>query len=607
MRTLPEEVRVVNRSKSGRRVGVLMAVLLAATLTPPSTRAAVIRVPTDITVFGNAVQTAASGDTVQVVGNGGAEFAASDVRIDKDITIQGGWRADFQLRDALTYVTVIRDTTPDTQFFDKPLIRVMGPYRVVLDGLWIWGGTQGILSEAGADLTVRDCTVRAQRNRDPTGTEDIEANRGGGLRIVGGTTLIEDCQISSITTSFGGAGIAVIDAASFVMRNSRIDNCTASRPTGDASGGGLYARNVANLRLENSRLVQTATIQDGGLAYLQGTSGTFVDCVLARGLASRNGGAVFLAGCTSVTFDRCQFDECRGIVGGALAGQSSTGVVVRDSRFETNRAVSQGSALWFSSTSFLVERSEFESNHIEGAPTTVVPAQGGAGYGLSSTGTITDSSFKNEKATGKGGAWFQIGGNVNFVGCRFEGNDAGIFGGGLSIELGGRIGLTRCLLVDNRAKFGGALSASFTGIVDVDHCTITLGTGRSAGGGVYVDTGSSIRLKDTIACCSQSGEMVYCAGGGVTADHCDVWNDGSVNVRVEWGGACPDPTGSNGNLRVNPDFCPADPDFKISSTSPCVGMASDGSDLGWQPAGCSGPVPTSLEQSSWGRIKARWR
>jgi hypothetical protein len=165
---------------------------------------------------------------------------------------------DFQIRDASTYVSVVRDTTNEF-LFDKPLLRIVGPYHVVIDGLWLWGGKQGVLSEDGADLVVRNCTVRSQRNRVTTG--DNESNRGGGMRIIGGTTLIEDCLITSITTIYSGAGIAVIDAASFVLRDSRIENCNAARPTGDASGGALYARNVADLQLLSSRFTTSATVQ----------------------------------------------------------------------------------------------------------------------------------------------------------------------------------------------------------------------------------------------------------------------------------------------------------------------------------------------------------
>ena len=211
-------------------------------------------------------------------------------------------------------------------------------------------------------------------------------------------------------------------------------------------------------------------------------------------MASSNGGAVYLDGCPSATFDRCRFEECYGnITGGGWIGASSHGIVIRDCRFATNRASSQGAALWLVSSDFTIERTEFEHNYIEGAPSTVIPTRGGAGYSQQSMGVVTDCSFKNERATGKGGAWFQIGGDVTFVGTRFEGNDAGIFGGAVDIELGGHVGLDHCLLVGNRAKFGGAIAASFTGAVTLEYCTMTLGTGRSAGGGIYV-AGRPVRM-----------------------------------------------------------------------------------------------------------------
>jgi hypothetical protein len=585
-----------------------LALVVAASLPASSTRAAVLRVPGDYIFVSNAVAAAAAGDTVQVVGNGGAEFHTSDLRLEKDITIQGGWRADFALRDPSTYVTVLRDTTLQ---FAKPVIRVMGPYRVELDGVWIWGGRQGIVSEAGADLIVRNCTVRGQINR--TAAQDPDLARGGGMRVVGGSVLLENSKITTIATWFSGAGIAVIDASSFVMRNSRIESCASAGGGFDAPGAGLYLRNVPHVEVTDSRLAQCSTLQRGGGAYLLQVTATFANCEFDRGLATYGGG-VFVDACPAAVLDRCRFVQSRAYQGGgAIGAENAVGLDVRDCVFESNHAglvgqpVKQGGALWLRSTQFSIEGSEFDSNHIDQPGSIAVATEGGAAYSQTSSGTIANSSFRNEKATGKGGAWFQIGGDVQFTGCRFEDNEAGIFGGGVAIELGGEMHLDHSLLAGNRAKFGGGISSSFTGLVSVVHCTVAEGSGTSAGGAVYVDTGGTVGLLDSILCCSLSGEVVYCAGGGVTADHCDVWNDDAVNVRVEWGGECTDPSGTNGNLRVSPDFCLADPDFHISPTSPCAGTASDLSDRGWLPAGCSGPAPTAVESLSWGRIKAAWR
>ncbi len=581
--------------RPSRSTGILLAAALA--LAPAAVHAAVFRVPTEIASVRVAVQSAGPGDTVQVVGNGGATYEESDIRIDKDLTIQGGWRVDFQVRDPDTYVSVIRDSS---DLFDSPLFRIIGPHDVVIEGVWLWGGKNAVLAENGSNLVLRDCVVRNQRYT--VASADQDANRGGGLRIVGGSAVLERCRIHSITTSYSGSGFAAISASPVVLRDVQIDNCVSSRPAGDASGGAVYVRGVADFRVERGTFLTSATVQDGGLLAIYASGATFTDTAFTRGLASRDGGAVFLDA-TDATFDRCTFDENRGIQGGAIHAERSSTVIVRDTRFFLNRALEQAGAFWTQASTFVLLRTEFDTNFLG----SVIPSEGGSVYALASSGTVTDSKFVRERSRGKGGVWFQVGGDTHFLRTRFEGNDAAIFGGALAIELGGRATLDQCLLARNSAKFGGSISASFTGRLDLSHCTLTEGTGRSAGGAIYVDTAGIVRMTDTIACCSLEGEVVYCAGGGVTADHCDVWNDDSVNIRVEWGGGCPDPTGSAANLKLNPQLCLGDPDYRIATGSPCTGTASDGGDRGWLAAGCPAPGTTAVEPTSWGRVKASWR
>lgn len=592
---------VNSRPPRPRRAALAAAVVLAACTCAPVARAAVIRVPTQIFSFRVAVQTAAPGDTLQLVGNGGATYVNSNVTIDKDLLVQGGWRADFQVRDPSTYVSVVRDVA-DTPTL--PLIRVAGPVRVTFDGVWLWGGTTGVIADGGADLVFRDCVIRNQRNV-VGGTED--GNRGGGLRLVGGTALLENTRIQGVNSAYGGAGIAAINASSLTLRNSSIANCLAMLTAGDASGAALYARSVGNLRIEGSTLSDCGTVQNAGLVLAHSTTVTAIDSDFLRGLASTNGGAFSLEGGTTATFDDCDFEDNRGIVGGALRVTAGSTVTVRDSRFRTNRAVSQGGAIWCDSATLILESCTFERNHLLGIPSNVIAERGGAIYTLATDASVADCTFKGERATGKGGAWFQIGGQSTLVRSRFEDCDAGIFGGAAAIELGGTLAFREVLMKRCSARFGGALAASFTGAIRVDRGTLVEGTGRSSGAGVYVDTGGTVDLKDTILACALQGDLVFCQAGAVRADHCNVWNDDAVNIRVEWGGACPDPTGTDGNLSVLPGFCPGDPDFRVSAASACAGAGSDGGDLGWLPSGCPSSQPLGVQPTSWGRIKAAWR
>lgn len=578
-----------------------LAAAVALVLCASGAPAAVLRVPTQISSFRVAVQTAAPGDTVQLVGNGGATYVNSNVTIDKDLLVQGGWRADFQVRDPATYVSVVRDVADSPTL---PLIRVAGTSRVTFDGVWLWGGTVGVLAEGGAELVFRDCVIRGQRN---TSTGDPDANRGGGIRLVGGSLLLERTRIQGINTSFGGAGLAAISASSVVLRDCTISNCLSTRFSGgDASGSGLYARSVGELRFEGSTVSDCGTVQNAGLVLARSTTVNAIGSRFLRGLASTNGGA-FSVELSTATFDDCDFEENRGIAGGALRITAGSTVTVRNSRFRLNRATGLGGAIWSDSATLRIEGSTFEENHVAGFPSPAIPERGGAVYVLSTEAVADDCTFRNERATGKGGAWFQIGGHSSITDSRFEACDAGIFGGAAAIELGGMLEMSRVLVSGCSARFGGGIAASFTGAIRVGNSTFVDGIGRSSGAGVYVDTGGTVDLKDSILCCALQGDQVFCQAGAVRADHCDVWNDDAENIREEWGGACPDPTGTDGNLKVSPGFCAGDPDFRVDIGSPCAGSASDGGDLGWLAAGCPTGRPLGIEPSSWGRIKASWR
>ncbi len=73
-----------------------------------------------------------------------------------------------------------------------------------------------------------------------------------------------------------------------------------------------------------------------------------------------------------------------------------------------------------------------------------------------------------------------------------------------------------------------------------------------------------------------------------------------------------DPTGTNGNISVDPQFCAVDPpgsgNFFLQSDSPCVpGNHPDGAPcglIGAYPVGCEG---VSIERTSWGAIKSIYR
>jgi hypothetical protein len=547
----------------------------------------------------NGIALAAPGDTLHVVGNGGSTYIDDTFIIDKDLLIEGGWRADFRVRDPDIYVTAVRDTLRQ---FNKALIEVLGAPRVELDGIHIIGGQTGIRAEGGATVIVRDCVIRSQRNSQP-GT--ALGPPGGGIRMVGGSLLVEGGRIHNIQSWVSGGAVALEGNAVAELRGVQIDNAVLR---GSADGAAVWASGAADVRISDSRLESCGSGFQGpgrgGLLYVIDSPLLVERTLLARSSSPR-GGAVYLDGAVGSRFVDCDFElnGATGTLGAGIAAVGAGSLQLEGCRFTRNGTDESGAALRFEQTTFEIVGCEFDDNTLVGA--TALPERGGSGFSIESFGTFTNCTFRNEKTSGRGGVWSALGGEVTFDGCRFENNRTGIFGGVLQIELGGRIIARNSLFVGNDAKFGGAVAASFTGEIDLEHVTITQGSATTSGAGVYVDTGGTVRIDDSIICCATRGDLVACSSGSVVVSYSDVWNDPAANARAEFTGSCPDPTGTNGVLKADPAFCPADPDYGLQPGSPAVGSAGDGGDMGWIGVGCS--VPLSLEKRSWGRIKAGYR
>jgi len=262
--------------------------------------------------------------------------------------------------------------------------------------------------------------------------------------------------------------------------------------------------------------------------------------------------------------------------------------------------VREGSGFWIQASTFTLRNNTFDSNNVQGS----VVQRGGGVWSQSSFGLVENTVFHGEEALGTGGGWYQVGGDVMLRGCEFRGNRSGFYGGASHIELGGRIRMEGTLVEGNLAKFGGGCSASFTGQLELDHCTFTGNASENSGASFYLDTAANAVISNTIACCSPSGGQINCSAATATITHSAFWNDDAVNVRAEYAGTCPDVTGTSGNLRANPLFCSGDPAYLLSLGSPCLGGASDGGDIGWAGSGCARAL--NLTPESWGKIKARY-
>jgi len=582
-----------------------LAVLLAASATPA--RGAVIRVPGDFTVISNAVLAAAPGDTVQVAGNGGSTYRERLV-LDKALTLQGGWRRDFQVHDPSLYVSVIRD-----DLFERSVLRVDTSSPVVIEGFTIIGGRTGI-EATNSSLTIRNCAINNQRNRQ--GSDPFFNRVGGALRIAGGNVVIERVRVNDVLASFAGAGIAIVNAQSVTITDCTFINLLSSQFGIDTSGAGVFANGSGTLRMERTTVSQCGTAVDAALLLATGYTFEAIDCTFSRGNASVNAGGIKLVNCPSASLSGCTIEENQAIrTGGGILVQNCPDFTMADCILRNNSCRDEGGGMRLDNSTFALSGTRFEKNYRETIPPSFA-VRGGSVSSLNSSGTATQCCLTDEISTGWGGGWAQIGGDTHFTGCTFDNVQAAVFGGGHQIQLAGSARFTQSLFRACRAKFGGGVSASFTGKVELDRCTMSENEGTALGAAVYVDTGAQAKVSSSILARALRGTLVHCEGGTLEISNTNTWNDDSINTRPEFGG-CPTPTGTNGNLQLDPLFCPileappfCDPStlaYSLMPSSPCVGAGVGGVDMGWRGTGCSNTPILHLEEETWGGLKARYR
>jgi len=162
--------------------------------------------------------------------------------------------------------------------------------------------------------------------------------------------------------------------------------------------------------------------------------------------------------------------------------------------------------------------------------------------------------------------------------CTFSGNSVSEYNGGaIWCGVSSSLGLTGCVFADNRAnEEGGAITCAESSSMSISQCT-SCGNSSGLAGSLYLGTGSSLILTQTIVAIGESGQAVYCAdGSNATLRCCDVYG----NIGGDWAGCIEGQNGVDGNFSADPWFCNANGgDFSLAADSPCLpGNHPDGYD-----------------------------
>lgn len=410
-------------------------------------------------------------------------------------------------------------------------LKIFGAYDATYDTRDLVSGRTPIGGDSGVLLTFNGVVSAAT---------EID-----GFDIAGGTGQ----NMSILAPNTRAAGGVLVNQVSPTLRNLKVHGNTVGNGAQLGCGGGILLSNSSSL-VENCEITGNTGVYGAGV-FVIGGAPTLRDCsitdntLLTTNLTYTSRGGGVYASDAHLTIENCTISGHLGaeLGGGVYAGGQSgmSTLQITDGSIAGNTAKGAGGGLY---------------------------QTGGT---LSMNGTILENNGKTPASTFMYGGGAQITGGavatVTGVTCR--GNQAQI-GGGLALTAcGNGSAVTGSVLSGNVTQFwGGGLSVETCPGSSIAGNTVYGNTGGAGGGGIYVSNCSPV-ISNNISAGNLGGASF---GNGIALSGATVsptCNDVFGNQGSAWTGIT-DPTGTAGNVAVDPLFCDAPAgNFQLQALSPC--------------------------------------
>lgn len=442
-----------------------------------------------------------------------------------------------------------------------------GPISVPGKALWLLGGWN-------AGLTARDPVASPTVITASAGSA-LSFQSGAaastivdGFRCTGGTGQLFSSPVSG---QYGG-GIVCANVSP-TLRNLDVTGNSVGNSSTFGGGGGILLLN-SNAVLENVRVHGNTAVHGGGIyAYLGAPS--LAGCsiydnavVTDNGSYPPKGGGLYIID-AQVSLDGCEISGHQNVdTGGGIYAANYLAAAVlstNGNEIHHNQAKTKGAGLFMSGATLTMKGDLIHDNGLAAGATFM----SGGGFQVESASAILDSVVCQANAANLGGGGSVAGtANLTLRNCVLSGNSATLFGGALNVQ----------------QVTTGAISGN----------TIAGNSGGLGGGGLYLNSCSPAVSRNLIAL--NTGGATFANGihanAAAPALSCnDVWSNDGANY-----GGVADPTGTNGNVSVDPRFCGGPGgEYALAANSPCLPASSGGCDLiGALGQGC-GPVAVGDE------------
>ena len=342
------------------------------------------------------------------------------------------------------------------------------------------------------------------------------ATGNGGAVYVNGMVLnvtADDIFKGNSAGGHGGAVYLVYNAdkvgASLIGTNAVFENNTAK------AGGAISSRSYCNIELTGGALRgnnSTAPQSDsdrlgGGAIYTNANTLKLHGVTVENNTCEYYGGAIFASGAT-VTIDEKSVLKGNGAITGVALYLYSSGSATLNDVTITNNIYTKGSSngVIYASGSVTLE--------VEKVTATGNKSVNGGVFYCSGTvsGTIKDSEFTSNTATGNGGVIdFRSSKTLDITGCTFTKNTAKN-GGAIYCE-NGTINVSDSLTENTATASGGAISVAGKGVVNLLATATLSANSAPIGGAVYLNRGGTVEINGA----TLEGNSATGSGGAIAA------------------------------------------------------------------------------------------
>ena len=347
-----------------------------------TTRVVTSNLDSGIGTLRNTIAASDPGDKITFQNNLAPIVLASELAIDKDLTIAGPGSAALSISGA-----------DNSRIFNIDDGNAGNSANVVISGLTLTHGKGPAAAGGGAiynneNLALTDVVLSL--------CVSSGANDGGGI-LTNNTLALNNCTISQCTQSGTGKGGGIAANAA----NVSLSNCTLSQNTSFGRGGGI-SLNQGALTLANSTLSGNAAVDRGGGAFLYQSTNTITNTSIVNGAANDRGGGLDLYNSTS-TLDQCTIsgNTSKGVGGGGAFLYSGSATVTNTTISGNHCTTGRGGGLFLYKSN-----STFKNCTISGNS---APTDGGNVY-MNDASTV--ATLKNTTIT-KGSTGGATGGGIS--------------------------------------------------------------------------------------------------------------------------------------------------------------------------------------------------